>query len=200
MKSHLKFDALALQEEVKKELPVFLHLGGQGTLNWHNNSDCAYCLRSNHKIRLTGDVLNLIQRYYRHHSRRRNCACNPCKADRLAGCAVPFKCLEEAVTILNCIHEKWDPRRPVNQRLPDLTEEEKKANLEALEKNDPIVFDPRIQPRSRVDGFRIFEKATEGTPAHQLELLDDAEPASEEIRGTVVWRRRREERPDPSRF
>ncbi|KAJ7803830.1 hypothetical protein B0H13DRAFT_1583577, partial [Mycena leptocephala] len=124
--------------------------------NRHNNSDCAHCLRDTHKIRLAGDVLELIQRDYRRHSRRRNCACIPCRADRLDGCAIPFKCLEEAIKILNCLHEKWDPRRPVNQPLSDLTEAEKEANLEAVKENDPVVFDPKIQLGKRTDGFRIF--------------------------------------------
>ncbi|KAJ7831750.1 hypothetical protein B0H13DRAFT_1654551 [Mycena leptocephala] len=180
MKFNLKFDALALKTEVKNELPVFLHLGGKEALNRHNNSVGALCLRANHESKLTGDLLKMIQRDYSRHNRRRNCACPPCKADRQAGCRAPFKCLEEAITILDCVYEKWDPRSPLNQPLPNLTEDEKETNLKAFDEDGTIMFDPKVQLETCIDGFRIFGEVACGTPAHQLDLLNDAEQPSEE--------------------
>ncbi|KAJ7816140.1 hypothetical protein B0H14DRAFT_2602851 [Mycena olivaceomarginata] len=51
-KFHLKLDALALEKDVKKELPVFFHAGGNSDATKHNNSGCAKCLRDMHGARL----------------------------------------------------------------------------------------------------------------------------------------------------
>ncbi|KAJ7239220.1 hypothetical protein B0H12DRAFT_1025257, partial [Mycena haematopus] len=140
-KLRLKFDALALSKDIKNELPVFFHIGGKKALAKKNNSGCAKCLRDNHGVRSTGDALKIVERNYHHHSRRRNCACGPCRSDRLIGCEIPYKCQEEAVKILDCIYEKWDPRAPVRQTNPELLLEEVEKNVQALEDDEAVIFD-----------------------------------------------------------
>ncbi|KAJ7136377.1 hypothetical protein C8R43DRAFT_823550, partial [Mycena crocata] len=153
----LKFDALALSKDIKESLPTWFHIGGTEDMARHNNTKCAACLRENHGVRTVGDVLHITERNYARHSRRRNCACNSCKSDRLAGCDSPFKCQEEAVKILDCIHEKWDPQRTVTQTNKELTLDEKQANKEALAEKRAVLFDPSITLQgSRKEGFRIF--------------------------------------------
>ncbi|KAJ7018664.1 hypothetical protein C8F04DRAFT_894320, partial [Mycena alexandri] len=96
------------------------------------------------------------RRNYHRHYRRRNCACNTCRSDRGAGCDSPYKCHEEAVKILDCIDEKWDPRIAVNLPNPELTKEEVQLNAQALIDKDSVIFDPSITLQNLSDGFRIF--------------------------------------------
>ncbi|KAJ7469511.1 hypothetical protein FB451DRAFT_1176747 [Mycena latifolia] len=134
----------------------------------------AKCLRNIHGVRTVGHILDIIQRNYHRHSRRRNCACNSCRADRLLGCDYPYKCQEEAIKILDCIDEKWDPRCTTNQPNAELTAEERTANSQALEDKKEVIFDPRItlnQPSS--NGFRIFCNINCNSPANQLDPLEE---------------------------
>ncbi|KAJ7809293.1 hypothetical protein B0H14DRAFT_2867410 [Mycena olivaceomarginata] len=91
-------------------------MGGNRDMGRRNNSKCAKCLRDFHKVQATGDVLAIVERDYQGHSRRRNCPCRTCREDQLRGCSAPYLCLEEAIKMLDCLYEKWDPRIEVNQR------------------------------------------------------------------------------------
>ncbi|KAJ7351635.1 hypothetical protein DFH08DRAFT_694783 [Mycena albidolilacea] len=122
-KFKLTFNALALSKNIKEELPIFFHMGGNRDMGRRNNSKCAQCLRDCHSVRSTGDVLATVERNYQRHNRRRNCACQPCREDRLRGCIAPYLCLEEAIKMLDCLYEKWDPRVEVNQRAEGLSDE-----------------------------------------------------------------------------
>ncbi|KAJ7045183.1 hypothetical protein C8F04DRAFT_941214, partial [Mycena alexandri] len=155
-KFRLKFDALALTKEVKGELPLWFHHGAKIDLGRHNNSVCATCLRNKHGVRSVEDILIVIERNYYRHSRRRNCACDSCKSDRLKGCEYPYKCQEEAIKILDCINEKWDPRLEVNQPNAELTNEELARNTTAIDEKEEVIFDPKITMNRVEDGYRVF--------------------------------------------
>ncbi|KAJ7722912.1 hypothetical protein B0H14DRAFT_2411353, partial [Mycena olivaceomarginata] len=153
---HLSLDALALSKHLKEELPIFFHTGMKKGPKKHNNSDCPGCLRDKHRVRTTGDILKIVERNYSQHNRRRNCACRPCREDSGAGCNAPYKCLDEAIRFLNDLAEKWDPRVMVNQPNPELSEEQKDCNKDALEEDETLVFDPAITGKKLTDAFRIF--------------------------------------------
>ncbi|KAJ7830940.1 hypothetical protein B0H14DRAFT_2806305 [Mycena olivaceomarginata] len=155
-------------------------MGGNQDMGRRNNSKCAKCLRDSHNVRTTGDVLAVVERNYQRHSRRRNCACQTCKEDRLRGCVAPYLCLEGAIKILDCLYEKWDPRVEVNQQVQGLTEETKQDNIEALEVDEPVIFDPSIHLEKRVDGFRIFGESMEPGPANQMIPINEEEAQEEE--------------------
>ncbi|KAJ7364646.1 hypothetical protein DFH08DRAFT_681651 [Mycena albidolilacea] len=174
-KFKLTFDTLTLSKDIKEELPIYFHMGGNRDMGQRNNSKCAKCLRDFHEVQATGDVLAIVERDYQGHSRRHNCACRTCREDRLRGCSAPYLCLEEAIKMLDCLYEKWDPRIEVNQRTPRLTEEWKQKNTNTIEADDPVLFDPSIHLENRVDGFRIFGEACKPTPAHQIEPLEEEE-------------------------
>ncbi|KAJ7077991.1 hypothetical protein B0H15DRAFT_762500, partial [Mycena belliarum] len=182
-KFNLKFDALALSKDVKEELPIWFHNGASSDLRRHNNTRNADCLRENHGVIKVGDVTNLINRNYICHSRRRNCACTPCKDDRSQGCNAPYKCQEEAIKILDCLNEKWDPRKEIAPTNPDLLPDERDKNVQALAEKEVLTFDPKvIMNGPSVDGYRIFCEDTSDTPAHQMVALDDeGEPSDETI-------------------
>ncbi|KAJ7763070.1 hypothetical protein B0H16DRAFT_1311422, partial [Mycena metata] len=141
---------------VLHSIPIWFHPGGKKDLNRLNNTSCSNCLRDKHGAVTVGHVLKIVQKNYVRHYRRRNCACESCRAERAAGCDAPYKCYEEAVKILDCLNEKWDPRSTVNQPNPELTEEEAAANVQALDEKEPVIFNPNIKIKKLADGFRIF--------------------------------------------
>ncbi|KAJ7860657.1 hypothetical protein B0H14DRAFT_2309394, partial [Mycena olivaceomarginata] len=116
----------------------------------------AKCLRDTHDMRSAGDALAIVEHNYAQHQQHKNCACRPYREDRAAGCGAPNKCLEEAIKFLNSLHKKWDPRTQVHQTIPDLTEEQSNDNLEALEEDEPVLFNTKIHLSKRVDRFRIL--------------------------------------------
>ncbi|KAJ7749017.1 hypothetical protein B0H14DRAFT_2296542, partial [Mycena olivaceomarginata] len=142
--------------DIKEELPIFFHVGLKKGRTKHNNSECARCLRDNHNMRTTGDTLAIVERNYFRHSRRKNCACGSCREDRGRGCISPCLCQEEAIKFLDGLAEKWDPRRKINQPCAELTEEEIDANKAAMDKDEPVIFDPKIIVHKLSEVFRIF--------------------------------------------
>ncbi|KAJ7254129.1 hypothetical protein C8J57DRAFT_946308, partial [Mycena rebaudengoi] len=93
----------------------------------------------------------------RQHFKRVNCACTVCKGARITGCPKPFRCHEEALVLLNCLHPKWDPRRVLHQPNPDLNNEERSENISALDRKNPVIFDPNITVKSNLSlAFRVF--------------------------------------------
>ncbi|KAJ7252019.1 hypothetical protein C8J57DRAFT_1238360 [Mycena rebaudengoi] len=170
----VKLDALAISKDVKESLPMWFHAGATTDLKRRNNTALAKCLRKNHGVVTVGDTLELVERNYQGHSRRRNCACNSCKADRHKGCEIPYKCQEEAVKILDCLSEKWDPRMFVNQPNPELDQDDRARNSEAIQNKTEVQFDPRITLTDNLsDGFRVFAGTVHNTPANQLDPEQD---------------------------
>ncbi|KAJ7128148.1 hypothetical protein C8R43DRAFT_835695, partial [Mycena crocata] len=172
---HLRFDALALAKNIKEELPVWFHIGGKVDLARHNNTNCAKCLSTNHRVKTVGHISSIIQRNYARHNRRRNCACPSCKEDRRMGCDAPYKCQEEALKILDCLNDKWDPRQNTHQLNADLSKEELLVNSEAIINKDEVIFDPKITLCSVEDGYRIFCEQSGDSPANQMLPEDDEE-------------------------
>ncbi|KAJ7788808.1 hypothetical protein B0H14DRAFT_2397988 [Mycena olivaceomarginata] len=177
----LTLDALALSKDLKEELPIFFHVGLKKGRTKHNNSECARCLRDNHNMRTTGDTLAIVERNYFRHSRRKNCACGSCREDRGRGCISPYLCQEEAIKFLDGLAEKWDPRRKINQPCAELTEEEIDANKAAMDKDEPVIFDPKIIVHKLSEVFRIFGEITCESAADQLDPLEDEMDVSENM-------------------
>ncbi|KAJ7815789.1 hypothetical protein B0H14DRAFT_2171639, partial [Mycena olivaceomarginata] len=143
--------------DIKSGLPIWFHIGADKKLNKLNNSDCAKCLRNNHKVVTVGDMVQVAASTHTMHKRRCNCACPPCRADRNQGCLNPYKCRDEALKILDCLNEKWDPRREVIKRNDDLTDDEIQANKVAIQNRKPALFNTAITLKTNIaNAFRLF--------------------------------------------
>ncbi|KAK6983932.1 hypothetical protein R3P38DRAFT_3232937 [Favolaschia claudopus] len=165
MKFNLKLDALALAKDVKEEVPMFFHVGGKKELTKHNNPKRACCLRDKYGTISVGDMVKIIERNYNRHGRRKKCVC---KADRLIGCKEPYKCQEEAIKFLSCIHDKWNPQVQLKHTIPQLTPEEKEQNIENLSDGEPVVFDTGIELTLCFARFRGWLRHL--NPFHSREL------------------------------
>ncbi|KAJ7484766.1 hypothetical protein B0H11DRAFT_1722699 [Mycena galericulata] len=169
---NVKFDCLDIDEELKKQLPIWFHIGADCKLSKLNISSASKCLRDVHGVNSVGDLMNYINRIdpNRAHYQRSNCGCSVCKSDRNRGCSKPFTCQSEAAQLLNCVEPKWDPRRKLNQPNPALTPEQKSENVSALTDKKPITFDPDITVKSDLSlAFRAFVKSRcHKRPADQM--------------------------------
>ncbi|KAJ7262996.1 hypothetical protein C8J57DRAFT_1071060, partial [Mycena rebaudengoi] len=112
--------------------------------------EASKCLRNIHKITTVGELMQFSTRSHpnRPHFKRVNCAYTVCKGDRITRCPKPFRFREEALALLNCLHLKWDPRRVLHQPNPDLNIEERSENIYALDKKNPVTFDPNLAVKS----------------------------------------------------
>jgi ribonuclease HI len=96
--------------EVKLDLPIWYHIHSAPSTRRLYKTKHAKCLRKNHNIRLTRDVLSLINELNDDHIPAANCKCNACKNMRTTEkCPHPFKCLNLAATLLGKIDTKWNP-------------------------------------------------------------------------------------------
>ncbi|KAJ7876780.1 hypothetical protein B0H14DRAFT_2568155 [Mycena olivaceomarginata] len=163
-KFKLTFDILALSKDVKEELPIYFHMGGNRDMGRRNNSKCAKCLRDFHNLwwrETTKDmadaVIVLVNPVERSTWRMLGPLPVPRGSDKNARLSSRIK--------------------PTNTRTH---RRRKKENSGALEADDPVLFDMSIHLENQIDGFRIFGVECNPTPAHQLEPLDEEEDQDEE--------------------
>lgn len=147
-------------EDLKKELPIFYHIGGANG-RCTENSPALRCLRERHRVRTVADcaaAADHLNRSRTNHVPRRNCECTDCDSDRRRlGCDNPHRCALAAVKRLRKLRPKWHPdTNHINDGLT-LTKRRKKKNTEAMQTRDRVIFDPSITSDPTVEGaMRIF--------------------------------------------
>ncbi|KAJ7657424.1 hypothetical protein DFH06DRAFT_991016, partial [Mycena polygramma] len=166
---NIRLDALNIDDEVKRGLPIWFHPAASKELNYLNNSLSSKCLRNIHKVSSVGDLMAITTGESPRHSRRKNCACAACKHDRARGCIKPYACRDEGIKLLDCLHPKWDPRHLICQPNPALTVDELLINQNEYSDNKAVTFDPNITLSNFAHGFRVFvNKPRSKKPADQL--------------------------------
>ncbi|KZV81862.1 hypothetical protein EXIGLDRAFT_627794, partial [Exidia glandulosa HHB12029] len=111
-----------------------------------------------HKCRTVRDAASLAEILTNgRHKKRKNCACDQCKAIRLhTACENPHKCAETAKQILNQLQPKWNPlyNKPVDNL--DLNPMQQEANAQAILLNTPVRFDPNTSAPHLSETYRVF--------------------------------------------
>ncbi|KAI0336957.1 hypothetical protein BDW22DRAFT_1297874, partial [Trametopsis cervina] len=162
----VSFNAIKLDNNLKRRLPVWLHLGANNSQPRAHNSRAAKCLRNNHYVRTIDQLMTLLEYKQltfdpqKQHYPKRHC-CNSCKTIRtIHKCTFPANCFEEAQRILAQFGNKWNPQysqlddglsmqRPRDTNLP----------RESLPPN-AIIYDPSLTTRDDLSKtFRIFTAA-----------------------------------------
>jgi ribonuclease HI len=151
--------AIKMTPHLSAQLPAWYHLSA---VQRPITSAMAKCLLQKHDVAKVTDLLKTSARL-RHpaqhptHRRNRNYTCLECASNRDLGCSNPHKCATEALTRLNLIPPKHNPRR---QEPPDgmsLTRTRKQRNEWARENDGEITFDPALTCKeSLAECFRIF--------------------------------------------
>lgn len=163
-KHNVSFAALRLTPKMKRDLPIWYHIGAGDVLNRVNNTPKSRCLRDAHRVRTVGDLLDVIEYRDGHPdpsracARRSNCACSVCRIVRQqTGCSNPHKCYEHAKKILDSLPPKWHPSREPNADGLTLTRRRRDDNEVARQVNGKILFNPSIATGDDLaSGFRIF--------------------------------------------
>jgi ribonuclease HI len=134
---NVRLDALNVDDEVKRSLPIWFHPAANQESNYLNNSESSKRLRAIHKVITIGDLMTMTAEESSRHSRRKNCACPACKHDRNLGCVKQFACRDEPIKLLDSLHPKWDPRNTIHQPNPDFTIEEQMESKLAFDDKKP---------------------------------------------------------------
>ncbi|KAJ3714409.1 hypothetical protein C8R42DRAFT_632817, partial [Lentinula raphanica] len=138
-------------------MPAWYHIEGTDTTRMYKGR-YSECLRKNHGVQTVGDLETEAQKIRTaRHSRRWNCRCVECVADRARRCNSPFKCYTRANEILRTLPPKWNPATEQPEELS--------GELDGHQE-DGATFDNRITVEGTLaDVFRIF---TEGTTTNVL--------------------------------
>ncbi|PBK66452.1 hypothetical protein ARMSODRAFT_916747, partial [Armillaria solidipes] len=157
---NVRLDMQTPSRDVRRQIPLWHHVGfKKTTIQKRYGSRAVKCLMEKHEVETAGEAADVTLRLgSATHKGRRNCACDPCRQDRLQrDCENPHECALTADKWLNQLEEKWDPRRLDQNDGLDLTQEDKANNDEARENNGTIRFDPSIDNKSTLaEGIRIF--------------------------------------------
>lgn len=151
-KFNLIFAPRKLFKNLKRQMPVWFHIGVPPQLYHKSKTDC---LCTNHKVVHMRDLVRISRRLNRadsNHEPTENCRCSPCKKDRQLNCKNPHRCASTACDITGLTEEKYNlATHPPKDRLT-LTHRRMEKNQKAvIEKNDEIIFDPTITTRNSLD-------------------------------------------------
>jgi hypothetical protein len=156
-KYNLRWEAISVEPEVARQLPIWFHLGASDNIKKLNNHLYANCLRDNHKVRSVGELETLTRRQDPLHRKHKECPCHHCALDRTILCKKPFKCQQLAKDLLTCILPKWNPETSTTPYSLHISPEQIPSNRETDKSKAPIMFDPTFpSPKSIDEGFRVF--------------------------------------------
>ena len=181
---NVSFAAIKLDSRMKKQLPVWYHLGATKKLRRINNTRTGDCLRNNHAVKIVADAMKIAERpCYRSARSTGNdympddCTCKQCEEDRKRGCKHPWKCCRTAEDALREIKPKWHPNTTSPEDGLTLTKRRKDANVTALADNGTLIFDPTVTQHGDLsEAFRAF------VDPH----VHDEPPAVRRARGRIV--------------
>lgn len=172
---NVAFQPILLSNDLKRQLPIWFHIGATQKIKKLTNTKQSKCLRINHGATLVRHIEDIAHRNDAHHSDRINCACIHCKHDRnVLHCSNPHKCKTTAKQLLQCLLPKWDPAiTPPTDNLNHilLQIDENQTNEQG---NESKFFDPTIITEGQLsDGFRVFTdpKKYSDAPAHRNYII-----------------------------
>jgi ribonuclease HI/exonuclease III len=173
-KLELTLHALKLSEQIKANMPAWMHPGIQPRSYYAPLNEC---LKKTHKIALVKDLIRLADRTRgrtsgRRHTNNKRCACEECRIDRMKGCTNPNKCSKVAETLLSRMEETFrETHTPTSDNLTHTPERRRKYADARPVNGEEICFDPTVTVKnSLADAIRIFteNKALPKQPATRV--------------------------------
>jgi len=173
--ANLRMDALIIDSEVQRNIPIWFHHAAMEELRSYNNHPHSKCLWGNHNVTTVGQLEKTIQGTDPNHQQKRGCICHDCAKDKNErGCQNPVNCRRTAKKIMNCLPPKWNTwNTPPEMSAPELTREQKKANEDAYKHDKTLIFDLTMRLTNLYQGYRI--------------LLDREEPCHEPAKQQTRW-------------
>ncbi|KAK0496497.1 hypothetical protein EDD18DRAFT_1074436 [Armillaria luteobubalina] len=161
---NVRLDMLTPSQEVRRQIPIWHHVGLKMTKQKRYGSQVCHCLMDVHQVEMAGDAEAMARRLgSQAHKTRKNCGCEECRNDRCnRGCENPHKCTQKAKYLLDCLVEKWDPCRLDQDDGLSLMDEMKHQNKMAKQENGLLHFNPDIdRENSLTEGIKIFTSGGE---------------------------------------
>ncbi|KAJ7089040.1 hypothetical protein C8R43DRAFT_834860, partial [Mycena crocata] len=108
------FDTHNPSQEVRRSLPLWHHFGEDRGKRQVNNTGPCECLQLKHGASKMGDAERISARLSdARHRPHKDCTCLDCVDDRaFMKCKNPHTCAKMALTKLDSLQSKWDPRTP----------------------------------------------------------------------------------------
>ncbi|KAI0038510.1 hypothetical protein FA95DRAFT_1449785, partial [Auriscalpium vulgare] len=175
-KYNTNFSALRLSTDLKKKMPAWYHLSTKSK----RTVQATKCLKENHDVVCVADLMKTMNRLTGHvdgrpHYHMRRCACRDCARDRARGCENPHACAAEAKERISLINQKLNPNDPPPQDSLTLTRHRKRQNLQNLELNREVKFDPATTCKTDLsECIRIFQSDDPETTAPPTRLANPA--------------------------
>jgi hypothetical protein len=169
-KYDVAIESLMVTDDVKRQMPLWYHLGADSSLNYLNNKPMARCLRNNHDVRTVGDAVDLIDSRPPAHRNRRMCMCELCATARERKCEYPHHCMEFCRTLISTLKAKWNPQTASQDDGLDLDADKIAENLALEEKGEPVRFNPDVRTKDCPESaFRAFTRKEKHThlPAYR---------------------------------
>ncbi|TFY54492.1 hypothetical protein EVJ58_g8829 [Rhodofomes roseus] len=160
-KHQTSFGAIKLSTELKGKLPIWYHISASPLLRRLDNTSLSKCLRKNHGVIYTADVMMLARHDFIPTplpSDTLECTCDSCQTAVNNGCRNPLSCVEAARRLLTSLSDKWNPQAiPIPDGLT-LTQRRDESNCAAFKTKDgEAIFNPSITEHGGVsEVFRVF--------------------------------------------
>ena len=157
-KHRVSFAAVKLSAPLKKELPIWYHLGALPELRKLNNTPVSDCLRNVHGVMKVHDLVLMSNTHPDNPPATPGpCECAVCTAARREGCRDPTRCRTAARRLLCLIKPKWDPTESPSPDGLTMSAGARERNLERAAAGEMVDFDPSVTDRTTLsDVFRAF--------------------------------------------
>jgi exonuclease III len=150
-----KLDSIEMGEEVRNEIPIWLHIGESQYMRQVTNRPAARCLRSIHGVRTVGQAKRMAAQDEMHTDRQTH-RCDECDIWRTEGCRNPLLCEDLSTKILDSLPERWHPMHSKDNLDMRLSKEEQQENENALTKGEDVIFERTITANDIPSAFRVF--------------------------------------------
>jgi hypothetical protein len=163
--------AVKMSDEMKRQFPAWNHLGAQ---SWTYNTKFDRCLKTVHRARIYGDLVDMakLANPSEGHRTDEECRCEKCDLHRQEGCLDPVKCAVRARRILSKIPGKYAiSEGPPNDGLSLTHHRTERNGRNEHRRTVGVTFDPTITVKDSLsECFRTFvnKERLSQEPAHRL--------------------------------
>jgi exonuclease III len=177
-----KLDGIEMGNEIRDDVPIWLHTEESRYMRQTTNRPAAKCMRSVHGIITAGQMQGMTDNTEQ-HTNRQTCQCVDCNNWREMGCRNPLLCKTLSSRILASMTERWRPRQHNDNLDIILSEDESSNNEKALAKGEDVIFERAITVNDIPSALRIFASKEH----RQYIPPDPATPEEPRQRVVEVW-------------
>ncbi|PPQ74327.1 hypothetical protein CVT24_000429 [Panaeolus cyanescens] len=174
-KYNVCFDPPKLDENTKRQMPIWHHVGTEPNSRLPVNGAIARCIMTNHGVKTTGQMETLATTSWPEtHTPNNECECIKCmEMENTHECRHPHACTALAKKHIEALGEKWKPKSHINLAPTEEDEENPNSQTTTIYPSDPK---PSPNPNKTISqGFRAFTRKYEGPEADPTPIREETE-------------------------